>query len=56
MPKLPATSTPRAKEAKVGELMAVMVQDCYTSEDQEIFMKGIMQLDEASERSLVRNF
>src|SRR3954462_6192008 len=44
---LPATSTPGAKEAKVGAFMAVMVKDCYTEADQKAFKEGITKLDEA---------
>ena len=43
---LPATSTPGAKEAKVGEFMAVMVQDCYNKRDQGIFLEGLKRLNE----------
>lgn len=42
---LPKTSTPGAKEAKVGEFMAVMVKDCYTANDQGIFREGIKRLE-----------
>ena len=42
---LPKTSTPGAKEAKVGEFMAIMVKDCYTKKDQGIFREGIKRLD-----------
>ena len=35
---LPATATPGAKEAKVGEFMAVYVKDCYEEKDQTIFV------------------
>jgi hypothetical protein len=42
---LPQTSTPGAKEAKVGEFMAVMVRDCYTPKDQVVFREGIKRLD-----------
>ncbi|QCR22029.1 gluconate 2-dehydrogenase subunit 3 family protein [Pontibacter sp. SGAir0037] len=45
---LPATSTPGAKEAKVGDFMAQMVLDCYKKEDQEVFTAGINKLDQAS--------
>ena len=41
---LPATNTPGAKEAKVGEFMAVMVNDCYEEKDQLIFMEGLKAL------------
>ena len=41
---LPATDTPGAKDAKVGEFMAVMVNDCYEEKDQQIFMEGMKAL------------
>ncbi len=44
---LPATSTPGAKEAKVGEFMTVIVRDCYEEKDQTVFMDGIKKLNEA---------
>lgn len=44
---LPQTSTAGAKAAGVGRFMTVMVNDCYTKDDQEIFHKGITKLDEA---------
>ncbi len=43
----PKTATPGAKEAKVGQLMTVMVNDCYDSKDQETFHAGLEKLDEA---------
>lgn len=42
---LPQTTTPGAKEAKVGEFMNIMVRDCYTPEDQGIFRQGIRRLE-----------
>ncbi len=45
---LPQTSTAGAKAAGVGRFMTVMVNDCYTKDDQEIFHKGLTTLDEAS--------
>src|SRR5882757_8026342 len=47
---LPATSTPGAKAAAVGNFMAMMVQDCYKPADQKVFVKGIADLDEASKK------
>ncbi len=47
---LPATNTPGAKAAKVGEFMTVMVNDTYEEKDQKIFHAGIGQLDEASKK------
>src|SRR5436190_963622 len=44
---LPATKSPGAKAAKVGDLMKVMVNDTYEEKDQQLFHKGISQLNEA---------
>ena len=44
---LPKTSSPGAKDAAVGSLMTVMVNDCYKKEDQQVFHEGIRKLDEA---------
>ena len=43
---LPATNTPGAKEAKVGEFMAVIVKDCYEEKDQKTFLEGMKKLSE----------
>ncbi len=43
---LPQTNSPGAKEAKVGEFMNVMVKDCYTKADQEVFKAGLKSLEE----------
>jgi len=45
---LPTTSTPGAKAAKTGQLMARMVTDSYSPEDQTIFREGMVKLDNAS--------
>ena len=45
---LPTTSTPGAKAAKTGELMARIVTDSYSLEDQKIFRAGMVKLDDAS--------
>jgi hypothetical protein len=41
------TRSPGAKAAKTGAFMAIMVTDCYTPQDQEIFRAGLVKLDEA---------
>jgi hypothetical protein len=46
---LPTTSTPGAKAAKTGELMARIVTDSYSLEDQRIFRAGMVKLDNASQ-------
>jgi hypothetical protein len=43
----PKTSTPGAKEAKVGQFMTVMVKDCYEKKDQDGFREGITKLNDA---------
>ena len=53
---LPATKTPGAKAANVGPFMAVMVRDCYKPEDQQIFLKGLTQLEEASQKMNGKGF
>ncbi|WP_233635947.1 MULTISPECIES: gluconate 2-dehydrogenase subunit 3 family protein [Hymenobacter] len=53
---LPATKTPGAKAANVGSFMAVMVRDCYTPEDQKIFMDGMTKLEEASKKQNSKGF
>lgn len=44
---LPATNTPGAKEAKVGQFMTVIVNDCYDENDQKTFHEGMKKLDDA---------
>ncbi|MVN78161.1 gluconate 2-dehydrogenase subunit 3 family protein [Hymenobacter sp. HMF4947] len=53
---IPTTHTPGAKAAKVGSFMAVMVRDCYKPQDQEIFTKGLTQLEDASQKMNGKGF
>ena len=53
---IPATSTPGAKAAKVGEFMKVMVTDCYTQRQQDAFMNGIVQLDKDCDKMHGKTF
>jgi hypothetical protein len=53
---LPATKSPGAKAARVGSFMAVMVRDCYEPKDQEIFTKGLSQLEDASQKMNGKGF
>lgn len=42
---LPATrGVPGAKEARIGDFMKIIVTDCYTPEDQDVFTKGLQKL------------
>jgi hypothetical protein len=48
---IPATTTPGAKAAMVGEFMKVMVTDCYTEAQQTAFTNGIAALEEACKKA-----
>jgi hypothetical protein len=45
---LPATSTPGAKAAQVGQFMKTYVTDCYNQARRDAFMNGITAIDAAS--------
>lgn len=53
---LPETSTPGAKAAKVGDFMAVMVRDCYTPEDQQVFIDGLSKVNDESEKMYSKKY
>ncbi|HEX4851507.1 MAG TPA: gluconate 2-dehydrogenase subunit 3 family protein [Puia sp.] len=53
---IPATSTPGAKEAKIGEFMKTIVTDCYEPKDQQVFLDGMKKLDEASKKKNGKSF
>ena len=48
---LPATQTPGAKAAKTGAFMALMVTDCYSPAEQQVFLDGMRKVDEAMRKS-----
>jgi hypothetical protein len=52
----PKTSTPGAKEAKVGQFMTVMVNDCYTEDDQKAFRDGQAAINDACKKLHGGNF
>lgn len=45
---IPATDTPGAKAAKIGEFMALIVTECYEPEDEATFRSGLLEIDAAS--------
>ncbi|RZK72832.1 MAG: gluconate 2-dehydrogenase subunit 3 family protein [Pedobacter sp.] len=45
---IPETNTPGAKAAKTGEFMAIMVQDCYTADEQKVFLDGLKTIDKTA--------
>ncbi|WP_437919975.1 gluconate 2-dehydrogenase subunit 3 family protein [Sphingobacterium sp. LRF_L2] len=53
---VPQTNTPGAKEAGVGAFIPVVVRDCYTEEEQKIFLKGLETIDELAESKYGKKF
>lgn len=53
---IPATATPGAKAAQVGDFMKIFVTDCYTADEQAVFTKGILQLEEATDKMYKKSF
>jgi len=53
---IPATTTPGAKEAKIGEFMHTIVRDCYEPKDQQLFTDGMKKLEEASKKKNGKSF
>jgi len=53
---LPPTDSPGAKEAGVGEFIPVMVKDCYTPEQQQIFLEGLDKFQQAAKDKFGRKF
>lgn len=54
---IPVTGdVPGAKAAQIGEFMKVMVTDCYTQAEQDVFMKGITSLEEACKKANGKSF
>ena len=47
---LPATKTPGAKAAHIGQFMTVIVNDCYDEDDQKTFHEGIKKLNDACDK------
>jgi hypothetical protein len=50
---IPATATPGAKAAAVGEFMKVMITDCYTEAEQKVFTDGIEKLQEVCKKCMI---
>lgn len=53
---LPKTATPGAKEAGVGSFIPVMVRDCYTVEQQKVFLDGITTIEKLSKEKFGNSF
>jgi hypothetical protein len=53
---IPATDTPGAKAAKVGEFMHVMVTDCYDEKNQRLFLGGMDKINAACKKAHGHDF
>lgn len=53
---IPTTDTPGAKAAQTGAFMKVMIEDCYTKEEQDAFIKGVALLNERCQKEFNRPF
>lgn len=53
---MPRTDTPGAKDAKVGESMAIMVNDCYEAEQVANFKNGIKTIEELAQSTYGGSF
>lgn len=53
---IPQTDTPGAKAANVGQIMAVLVKDCYTPALQKTFKKGMSELNKAASSEFGKDF
>ncbi len=53
---IPATNTPGAKAAKIGEFMKTMVTDCYSQQEQTAFTEGMATLDKACKEANGKTF
>ena len=53
---IPATTTPGAKAAAIGEFMKIMITDCYTETEQKAFTDGIEKLQEVCKKMHGQSF
>lgn len=53
---LPTTSTPGAKAAKVGETIQLILKDCYKPQQQDHFLKGLVNVDAESQKAYQKPF
>jgi len=53
---IPSTKTPGAKAAGVGPWISMMVRDCYPKDAQEVFVKGLEDLEARSKKEYNNSF
>jgi len=53
---IPDTDTPGAKAAGVGPFITMMVKECYNDKAQKVFVNGLKDVDDRSEKLFSKNF
>lgn len=53
---LPTTSTPGAKAAGVGPFVTMMIDECYPADVQKMFLSGLEDLDNKSDKKFSKSF
>jgi hypothetical protein len=53
---IPTTDTPGAKAAGIGKFMQTIVTDCYTAEQQQVFLKGLDGFEDACKKQHGKSF
>lgn len=53
---IPATNSPGAKAAKIGEFMKTIVNDCYTEKQQKTFKAGLESFDKKCKNVVGKKF
>lgn len=53
---IPETTTPGAKTLQIETFMMRMVQDCYAPASQELLSKGLVMVDETTQKMYQKNF
>jgi len=53
---LPATNTPGAKDAQVGEFISLIVDECYEESERKIFLDGMKRINQLSKNQFGNGF
>lgn len=53
---IPKTDTPGAKEADVGSMIAVMVAECYSPAQRDVFKQGLIQIQALAKSDHAKDF
>lgn len=53
---VPRTETPGAKDANVGQIMVILVSDCYSARERKVFIEGMVKLNSRSKAEYKNDF